>query len=120
MGIEEHIRSDLACTLFLSDPGSYDGGELVLELASGEQEIKLSAGEAVVYDATMIHRVAPVTRGVRLVAVTWIQSMVRDSRIRDILYDLTRAQRRLEERDPEAALLINKSYQNLLRCAADF
>ena len=114
------LRSDLACTVFLSEPDTYDGGELVLQLASGEQEIKLSAGEAVVYPATTIHRVAHVTRGVRLVAITWIQSVVRDERVRSILQDLMRAHRIAEQRgESETAMLINKSYQNLLRCAAE-
>ena len=84
----EPVRSDLAATIFLSDPGSYEGGELVLELPIGEQEVKLEAGEAIVYPSTSIHRVAPVTRGVRLAAVSWIQSSVREERMRAILYDL--------------------------------
>jgi PKHD-type hydroxylase len=114
------LRSDLACTVFLSEPDTYDGGELVLDLATGEQEIKLSAGEAVVYPATTVHRVAKVTRGVRLVAITWIQSLVRDERIRGILYDLMRAHQIAEQRnETEAAMLINKSYQNMLRIAAE-
>ena len=116
----EPIRSDLACTIFLSEPDTYDGGELVLELPQAEQEIKLSAGEAIVYPATTIHRVARVTRGVRLVAILWVQSLVRDAAIRDILYDLTRAHAIADEQGiAEAAMLINKSYQNLLRYAAD-
>jgi PKHD-type hydroxylase len=87
MGLDT-VRSDLAMTIFLSDPASYDGGELVLEMAVGQQEIKLEAGEAVVYSATALHRVAAVTRGVRLAAVTWVQSAVPDERLRSILFDL--------------------------------
>lgn len=114
------IRTDLAMTLFLSQPASYDGGELVIELPIGEEAIKLDAGEAVVYSATTIHHVAPVTRGVRLAAVTWIQSVVRDERLRTILYDLTRASRDpVVAANPEVSLLLGKSYHNLLRYAAE-
>jgi PKHD-type hydroxylase len=120
MGAGDPLRTDLAATLFLSEPESYDGGELILDVPSGGQEIKLGAGEAVIYPATTIHRVAKVTRGAREVAVTWIQSAVRDERIRGILYDLARAHDKAEQQnDAEAAMLINKSYQNLLRYAAD-
>jgi PKHD-type hydroxylase len=112
------IRTDLASTLFLSDPASYDGGELVLQLSLGEQEIKLDAGEAIVYSATALHRVAPVTRGIRLVALTWIQSAVPDERLRAILFDLSGAFKRAEALgDTQLATDLNKSYHNLLRYA---
>ena len=71
------IRSDLSVTLFLSPPDAYDGGELVVEMALGEQPIKLDAGEAIVYPSSSMHHVAPVTRGVRYAAVTWVQSAYR-------------------------------------------
>jgi PKHD-type hydroxylase len=110
------IRSDLSLTIFLSDPASYDGGELILELPFGEQEIKLDAGEAIVYSSTTLHRVAPVTRGVRLAAIGWIQSSVPDERLRAILFDLhTAVQRAEQEGSKETALLLNKSFSNLLR-----
>jgi PKHD-type hydroxylase len=115
----ERLRTDLAMTLFLSSPDSYDGGELVIELPMGEQEIKLDAGEAIVYPASTLHRVAPVTRGARLAAITWIESCVADDRLREIVIDLSRAvgaARASENR--ELALLLSKSYQNLLRYAA--
>jgi PKHD-type hydroxylase len=116
----EPVRSDLAATIFLSDPGSYEGGELVLELPIGEQEIKLEAGEAVVYSATSLHRVAPVTKGVRLAAFTWIQSSVRDDRLRAVLTDLSAAVRKADKSgDNELALMLNKSYHNLLRYAVE-
>ena len=112
------IRTDLASTLFLSDPASYDGGELVLQLPFGEQEIKLDAGEAIIYSATTLHRVAPVTRGIRLVALTWIQSAVPDERLRAILFDLSGAFKRAESLgDTQLATDLNKSYHNLLRYA---
>jgi PKHD-type hydroxylase len=114
------VRSDLAMTLFLSDPASYDGGELVLEMAVGQQEIKLDAGEAVVYPATLVHRVAAVTRGVRLAAVTWVQSAVPDARLRSILFDLGTACRQADaDSDSDRVLLLTKCYQNLLRYAID-
>jgi PKHD-type hydroxylase len=114
------IRTDLAMTLFLSSPETYDGGELVIEFASGEQEIKLAAGEAVVYPATTLHRVAPVTRGTRLVAVTWIQCAVREERVRSVLYDLSRAVSHAEAaKDAEQTLLLSKCFHNLLRCVVE-
>ncbi len=113
----EQIRTDLSMTIFLSDPAEYDGGELILETPFGEQEIKLDAGEAVVYASTAIHRVAPVTRGMRLAAVTWIQSSVPDERLRAILVDLNQAAS--QAGNHELSVLLNKSYNNLLRYAID-
>ena len=110
------MRSDLAMTIFLSPPDSYDGGELVINLAFGEQEIKLGAGEAVVYPASTLHHVAPVTRGVRMVAVTWIQCAVRDQVLRGILFDLGQAISNAEaSKDTAAITLLTKCYHNLLR-----
>jgi PKHD-type hydroxylase len=118
--LNEPVRADLAATVFLSDPGSYEGGELVLEFPFGEQEIKLAAGEAFVYSATSLHRVAPVTRGVRLVALTWIQSTVPDDRLRAVLTDLSAAVTKAEQgADEELATALNKSYHNLLRYAVE-
>ncbi|HUJ49590.1 MAG TPA: Fe2+-dependent dioxygenase [Bryobacteraceae bacterium] len=114
----EPMRTDLAITLFLSQPDSYEGGELILRLPSGEEEIKLAAGEAVVYSAKYVHRVGPVRSGVRLAAVSWVQSAVRDERMRALLYDLHLALRTLPEHD-EAALLVSKSYHNLLRLVSE-
>jgi PKHD-type hydroxylase len=114
------IRSDLAVTLFLSSPASYDGGALVMDTPTGEEEIKLDAGEAIVYPASSIHYVAPVTRGTRLAAVTWVQSMVRDERLRTILYDLARASKQADiAKSPDLLLVLGKSYHNLLRYAAE-
>jgi PKHD-type hydroxylase len=79
MGTGEGLyRTDIAITIFLNDPATYDGGELVVNTAFGEQKVKLPAGDAVMYPASSLHRVAEVTRGERLVAVTWVQSLVRD------------------------------------------
>jgi PKHD-type hydroxylase len=114
----DQIRTDLSMTIFLSDPASYDGGELALQSPLGEEEIKLEAGEAVVYPSTTVHRVTPVTRGVRLAAVTWIQSSVPDERLRAILFDVGSAMRKSDEGgDPELRTLLHKSYNNLLRYA---
>jgi PKHD-type hydroxylase len=114
------FRCDLAMTLFLVPPDSYEGGELVIEESLGEQEIKLDAGEAVVYSANSLHRVASVTRGVRLAAVTWIQSSVRDERVREILYDLQRAMSAAAPNvDTSTQLLLAKCHQNLLRLVVE-
>ncbi len=116
----DRVRSDFAMTLFLSPPASYDGGELAIELPIGEEEIKLDAGEAIVYSASAVHRVSPVTRGVRLAAVIWVQSAVRDEQLRSILYDLGRALKHAEAAgDRDLSLLLSKSYHNLLRYAAE-
>lgn len=119
MGGFNGVRSDFSITVFLSPPASYDGGELVLELPSGEEAVKLDAGEAIVYSGGLIHRVSPVTRGVRIAAVSWMQSLVRDARLRLILQDLLLASKRAEEtQNPDLMLLLTKSYHNLLRYAA--
>jgi len=93
--IMEGERSDVSFTLFLSSPESYDGGELILEHPGGEDAIKLQAGSLFAYPATMLHRVAPVTRGERLVLVGWVRSLIRDGSRRELLFDLDTARRRL-------------------------
>jgi PKHD-type hydroxylase len=119
MGSMGGLRSDLSVTLFLSSPETYDGGELVVEMALGEQAIKLDAGEAIVYPSSSIHHVSPVTRGVRYAAVTWVQSAVPDERLRAILCDLQTAMAHPDAaRSPDLSLLLSKSYNNLLRYAA--
>jgi PKHD-type hydroxylase len=121
MGKASLWRSDVAFTIFLADPTDYDGGELVIESALGAQEVKLAAGEAVVYPASSVHRVAQVTRGQRLAAIGWVQSQVRDPAQREILYDLERIKRLLAERLPEAPETdwAFKTQANLLRMWAD-
>lgn len=111
------VRSDISFTLFLCDPDSYDGGELVLDTPLGEEAIKLPAGSVFVYPATLLHRVAPVSRGVRLAAVGWVRSYIRDAHRREILFDLETARRRLFDRDgktPDGDLLARCS-ANLVR-----
>jgi PKHD-type hydroxylase len=115
------LRTDVSFTLFLSEPASYDGGELVIESASGEDAVKLSAGSLVAYPSTALHRVAPVTRGARLAAVGWARSFIRDGARRELLFDLDTARRAMfAERGKNAEFdLVSKSLANLLRMWAE-
>ncbi len=121
MGTGDLMRCDVSVTVFLNDPASYEGGQLMIGTPSGERAVKLPAGAAVVYASDTLHRVAPVSSGVRLVAVTWAQSYVRDEQMRQILYDMKAASRIVATRaadSPEAKLLF-KSHANLLRKVAE-
>ncbi len=120
-GTPHRVRTDLSATLFLSAPESYDGGELVIQDAFGERSVKLAAGDLVLYPGTSVHRVAPITRGVRLAAFFWIQSMVRDATQRSILFELDGAIQRLAKDVPQHAALVDLAgvYHNLLRAWAD-
>ena len=89
------VRTDVSFTVFLSHPDSYDGGELIIETTSGDEAFKLAAGGIVTYPATFLHRVAPVTRGVRSAAVGWVRSYIRDAARREILFDLDAARQSL-------------------------
>jgi PKHD-type hydroxylase len=111
------VRSDVAFSLFLSPPESYQGGELVIETAAGEEAFKLSAGSLVTYPATFLHRVAPVSGGSRLVAAGWVRSFVRAPAHRELLFDLDTARRRLFDREGKSAEadLLAKCTANLLR-----
>ena len=115
------IRTDVSFTLFLSDPDSYDGGELVIESASGEDAVKLKAGSMVAYSSTTLHRVAPVTRGTRLAAVGWARSFIRDAAQRELLFDLDTARRQMFAQHGKSAEydLVSKSLANLLRMWAE-
>ena len=110
-------RSDVAVTVFLNAPEEYDGGELVIRATLGDLEVKSPAGDAVLYPAGSIHHVNPVTRGERLVAVTWVQSLVRDPARRELLYGLNIAREKLLRDDPAAAetAQVNAAYLNLVR-----
>lgn len=114
-------RSDVAVTVFLNAPEEYDGGELVIRTAAGEQLVKSAAGDAVLYPANSIHRVNPVTRGERLVAVTWVQSLVRDAARRELLHGLNAARETLLQSAPEAeeTAQLNAAYLNLIRMWSD-
>ena len=117
-GTGRSMRSDLSATLFLSDPASYDGGELIVEGTFGAQAIKLAAGDLVLYPSSSLHQVAPVTRGERICAITWLQSAVADASARALLYDLDCSIRALSVGravdDPEIDRLVHV-YHNLLR-----
>lgn len=115
------LRADVSFTMFLSEPSSYDGGELVIETAAGEDAIKLEAGSMIVYPATSLHRVAEVTRGERLAAVGWARSFIRDEAKRELLFDLDTARQRLFAREgkSEDYDLLSKSSANLLRMWAE-
>jgi PKHD-type hydroxylase len=116
------IRADLAVTVFLNEPSEYDGGELMIRTRTGEQGVKLAAGHAVVYPADSVHRVTRVTRGERVVAVTWVQSHVRDPQLREILIDLDTVAGRIAAvaPDSEELQLLARSRDNLMRKVAEF
>ncbi len=121
-GSDFRIRSDMSATLFLADPETYDGGELVIEDQFGQQSVKLPTGHMVVYPASSLHRVAPVTRGVRVASFFWLQSMVRDDGARRILFDLDQGVQAVAaaqgQGDP-ATVRLTGVYHNLLRRWAD-
>lgn len=115
------LRTDLAFTLFLSEPESYEGGELVIDDAQGEQAFKLAPGTVVLYPATTLHRVETVKSGQREVAVGWVQSLIRDPRVREMLFDLDAARRSLFETEGKSSRfdLLSKTYSNLMRMFAE-
>lgn len=121
MGQGPKFRSDLSMTLFLNEPDRYEGGELVIRTAFGEQVVKLRAGHAVLYPSASVHRVAEVTRGERLVALTWIQSFVRDAAQRELLFELDQSRQQLLRTDPDSEVTkhVDRSYVNLLRMWAE-
>jgi PKHD-type hydroxylase len=116
-GTANQIRTDVSATLFLCEPDEYDGGELIVEDTYGVQSVKLAAGSMVLYPATSLHHVRPVTRGARLASFFWIQSMVRDDGQRTLLFDLDLAIQRLAGEAPEhpSVLQLTGVYHNLLR-----
>jgi PKHD-type hydroxylase len=134
MGFDTHVdnairfagpvrfRTDVSCTLFLSDPADYEGGELIVEDAYGEHAVKLAAGDMIVYPATSLHRVAPITRGSRWAAFFWAQSMVKSDEQRTLLWDLDQAIQKLSAKigqgNPEVVSLTG-AYHNLLRMWAE-
>jgi PKHD-type hydroxylase len=120
-GTPHRVRTDLAATLFFSDPDEYDGGELVVEDTYGVHSVKLPAGHMILYPASSLHHVRPVTRGARLASFFWIQSMVRDDGERTILFDLDVAIQRLTSDAPDhpSVVELTSLYHNLLRRWAD-
>jgi PKHD-type hydroxylase len=121
MGGERRLRSDLSLTLFLSAPDEYEGGELVVESSAGEQAFKPDAGSVVLYPSSSLHRVEPVRAGSRLVAVTWIQSLVRDPAQRELLFTLDGARRALFEREGKSREFdqLSLCHANLMRMWAE-
>ncbi|WP_243049700.1 Fe2+-dependent dioxygenase [Dyella sp. RRB7] len=113
----EQLRSDISCTLFLAEPEEYDGGELVISDTYGEHEVKLPAGDIIIYPSSSLHRVTPVTRGARIAAFFWVQSLVRDDSRRRMLFELDTAIQTLTRTgaDAQAVVQLTGVYHNLLR-----
>jgi PKHD-type hydroxylase len=134
MGFDTHVdnairfagpvrfRTDVSCTLFLSEPNDYDGGELIVEDAYGEHAVKLAAGDMILYPASSLHRVAAITRGARWAAFFWAQSMVRSDEQRTMLYDLDNTIQRLSVKVGQGdadVVALTGTYNNLLRAWAE-
>ncbi len=120
-GMGRKLRTDLSATLFLVPPDSYQGGELVIENDFGSQHVKLAEGDMIVYTATSRHRVTPVTAGVRIASVFWIQSLIRDDAKREQLFELDRTIQRLTQAgaDSESLVRLAAHYHSLLRLWTD-
>jgi PKHD-type hydroxylase len=116
-GDSGQLRSDISCTLFLSEPEDYAGGELIISDTYGEHEVKLPAGDLIVYPSSSLHRVAPVTEGTRLAAFFWVQSLIRSDSQRRTLFELDRSIQTLTATgaDRDAVLQLTGIYHNLLR-----
>jgi PKHD-type hydroxylase len=111
------LRSDISCTLFLSDPDDYDGGELIVSDTYGEHEVKLPAGDMIIYPSNSLHRVAEVTRGTRVASFFWVQSLIRDDSRRRLLFELDTSIQTLARTGADAAAVLQLTgiYHNLLR-----
>ncbi len=120
-GVRERVRTDLSATLFLADPASYDGGELVIRDTFGEHAVKLPAGHLVLYPGSSLHKINPVTRGERIAAFFWIESLVREDSQRSLLLDMDVAIQRLsaQHADELSLLQLSGAYHNLLRRWSD-
>ncbi|MBB6577675.1 PKHD-type hydroxylase [Comamonas odontotermitis] len=119
---QQWVRSDISCTLFLSEPSEYEGGELVMREHFGEKKIKLAAGDMILYPGSTVHQVMPVTRGTRLASFFWVESMVRSTEQRQMLFDmdmqLLRLRQQVGEQNP-SIIGLTGTYHNLLRLWAD-
>jgi PKHD-type hydroxylase len=120
-GSQELLRTDISGTLFLCEPAEYEGGELIVVDTYGEHEVKLPAGDLILYPSTSVHRVRPVTRGERVCSFFWVQSMVRDDARRTMLFDLDRNIEQLRSRlgDCAETVALAAHYHNLLRQSAE-
>ena len=116
-GSTQRVRTDVSCTLFLSEPEEYEGGELVVQDTYGTQSIKLPAGHMILYPGTSVHKVTPVVRGCRIASFFWVQSLVREDAQRRILFDMDMAIVRLRQDsgDSEPLVSLTNTYHNLLR-----
>jgi len=116
-----HVRTDISCTLFVAEPESYEGGELVVEDTYGHQRVKLPAGDMVLYPGTSLHHVTPVASGARLACFFWVQSMIRDDAQRTLLFDMDAAIVSLRQQigDTSAVIRLTGNYHNLIRMWAD-
>jgi len=116
-GPGQQYRSDLSITVFLNPPEDYEGGELVIRTDFGDRKVKLPAGDAVMYPSSSIHHVAEISSGERIVAVTWLQSMIREPQKRELLYELNQAREKLLKSAPqsEETKQVDRSYVNLVR-----
>lgn len=121
MTIDYTIRCDLSITVFLSEPESYTGGELVIHTPSGYVEYKLAAGDAIIYPTTRLHCVKPVTEGERVACVTWIQSLIKETERRELLFQVKSIQEQVASRDMQAPenLMLLQVYSNLMRMWTD-
>jgi PKHD-type hydroxylase len=117
----QRVRTDLSATIFLADPDSYDGGELVIEDTYGQHAVKLAAGEMVLYPGSSLHRVEPVTRGARVASFFWLESMIRETERRRLLFEMDMAilELRSTQGDNQATVNLTGCYHNLLRMWAD-
>lgn len=120
-GVRERVRTDVSCTLFLAEPESYDGGELVIRDTYGTHAVKLAAGDMVIYPGSSLHKVEPVTRGERWASFFWVESLVREDASRSMLFDMDVAIQRLtaQQADKDSLLELTGVYHNLLRLWAD-
>ncbi|HEY8585394.1 MAG TPA: Fe2+-dependent dioxygenase [Rhodanobacter sp.] len=111
------LRSDVSCTLFLSEPDEYDGGELIVSDTYGEHEVKLPAGDLIIYPSSSLHRVTPVSRGARVASFFWVQSLIRDDSRRRLLFELDTSIQQLTRTAADAAAVLQLTgvYHNLLR-----
>ncbi|HUO87925.1 MAG TPA: Fe2+-dependent dioxygenase [Rhizomicrobium sp.] len=116
-GTRRRLRTDVSATLFLSGPDEYDGGELIVQDTYGTHSVKLAAGDLILYPATSLHRVAPVTRGARIASFFWIQSIVKEDAERTMLFDLDRSIVELAQNAPDSATVLRLTalYHNLVR-----
>jgi PKHD-type hydroxylase len=120
-GVRERVRTDISATLFLADPASYDGGELVIRDTFGEHAVKLPAGHLLIYPGSSLHKINPVTRGERIASFFWVESLVREDGQRQLLLDMDVAIQRLtaQHADDHALLQLSGAYHNLLRRWSD-